>query len=405
MQEEVHIHPDLAAPAEELQELRVVELRLQQVVQRHAGARAGDGDRPVAALELEDADLVARDGEVDVRPLPLRVALPRGQDAAVRQLLGRVLEGAEAGHAAGALQLSLVVPLLGEGHEEALLALFVLQRHHGLLDVVVVRLELLLQVRGLVVEAREREADPFELALPLDAPPVLGADVDGDFVEEVLVVIVAGEVAYLLEAENIFESGAFEFGVGKGGHVDDGGGFGVGATAAGGGGEFVIDERRPAIFVFHCDGFDHDFHEIGAGLDTDDVEDAAFRFHEERLGFGIGIWMLWLGEDRGYGQDERLTFLVMQLWIQGKTDLGAADMLEFMLVVLDAAQLPDHFTQHIILTRAYARHITSHKVMDGEDVRHFDVQCWLGASIQVVKLVDVELSLGRGNIDYWHHCQ
>ncbi|KAL8954442.1 MAG: hypothetical protein Q9193_007244, partial [Seirophora villosa] len=326
-------------------------------------------------------------------------------DAAVRQLLRRVLEGAEAGHAAGALQLALVVPLLGEGHEEALLALFVLQRHHGLLDVVVVRLELLLQVRGLVVEAREREADPFELALPLDAPPVLGADVDGDFVEEVLVVIVAGEVAYLLEAENVFESGAFEFGVGKGGHVDDRGGFGVGATAARGGGEFVIDERRPAIFVFHGDGFDHDFHEIGAGLHTDDVEDAAFRFHEERLGFGIRIWMLRLAEARRCGQDERLTFLVMQLWIQGKTDLGAADMLEFMLVVLDAAQLPDHFTQHIILTRAYARHITGHKVMDGEDVRHFDVQRWLGASIQVVELVDVELSLGRGNIDYWHHCQ
>lgn len=364
MQEQIHIHLDFAAPAEELQKLRVVELRLQELVQRHPCARARDRDRPGAALEQEDANLVTRDGEVDVGPLALvRVTLPRRQDAAVRQLGGRVFKGAEARHAAGALELALVVPLLGEGHEKTLLALFVLQRHHCLLDVVVVRLELLLQVRGLVVETREREADPFELALPLDTSPVLRTDVDGEFVEKVLVVVVPRKVSNALKPENVFERGAFELRVGEGGHVDDGGGFGVGATAAGGGGEFVVDKGRPAVFIFNGDGFNHDFHEVRARLDTDDVEDAAFRFHEERLGFSIGILMFRLAESRRDNWAERLTFLVMQLWIQGKTDLRTADMLELMLVVLHAAKFPDHFSEDIVLIWADARHITGHQVV------------------------------------------
>ncbi len=198
MQEQVDIHLHLAAAAEKLHELRVVELRLEQIVQGHLGAGAGHGDGPVAAVEREDADFVAADGEVDVLPLALRVAVPRDEDAPVAQFLGAVFEGAEFGDAAGAGQFAFVVPLLGEGHEEAFLALFVLERHHGLFDVVVVGLELLFEVGRLIVEAGQRETDAFELALTLDAAAVLGADVDGDFVEEVLVVVVPGEAAKLL---------------------------------------------------------------------------------------------------------------------------------------------------------------------------------------------------------------
>ena len=103
-----------------------------------------------------------------------------------------------------------MVPLFGEGHEEAFLAFFVLQGDHGLLDVVVVGFELLVEIDGLVRETGEGEADAFEFAGALDAAAMLGADVDGDGVEEVLVVVVAGEAAGLFEVEDVFEGGAFE---------------------------------------------------------------------------------------------------------------------------------------------------------------------------------------------------
>ena len=81
-------------------------------------------------------------------------------------------------------------------------------------DVVVIGFELLVEVDGLVSEAGEGEADALEFALALDAPAVFGADVDCDGVEEVLVVVVAGETGGLLKTENVFEGGTFEFGVG-----------------------------------------------------------------------------------------------------------------------------------------------------------------------------------------------
>lgn len=289
MQEQIHIHPHLPFPAEKLQKLCVVELRLQEIIQRHLRARPRNGNRPITALERKDADLVARDGEIDMRELAFRVAAPGDEDAPVCEFLGRVFEGAEFGDAAGALEFALVVPLFGEGHEEAFLALFVLEGHHGLFDVVVVGLELLFEVGGLVVEAGEGKADAFEFALALDAPPVFGADVDSDFVEDVLVVVSASEVAGLFKAEDVFERSAFEFGVGHGGNVDERGGFRVGASAAGGGGELVTDESSPAIFVFYGYGLDHDFHQVRARLYTDDIENAAFGLHEKCFGFSVRI--------------------------------------------------------------------------------------------------------------------
>lgn len=222
-------------------------------------------------------------------PLAFGVAVPCDEDASVGQFLGAVFEGAEFGDPAGAGEFAFVVPLFGEGHEEAFLALFVLERHHGLFDVVVVCLELLFQVGRLIVEAGERETDAFELALTLDTAAMLGADVDGDFVEEVLVVVVTSEAADLLQPKDVFECGAFELGVGKGGEVDDGSGFGVGASSARVGGEFIVHNIGPAIFVLNGDGFDHDFHEVGTRLDPNDVKDATFRLHEERFGFSVGI--------------------------------------------------------------------------------------------------------------------
>lgn len=75
-----------------------------------------------AALKTENADLVTRDGDVDLTPVALGDARPRDQHALVREGAGRVLEGAELGDAAGALELALVVVLLGEGEKETFLA-------------------------------------------------------------------------------------------------------------------------------------------------------------------------------------------------------------------------------------------------------------------------------------------
>lgn len=107
-----------------------------------------------------------------------------------------------------------MIPLFGEGHQEAFFAFFVLQSHHCLLDVVVVGLELLLEVGGLVIEACKGKADTFELTLALDTAAMFGSDVNGDGVEKVLIIVVAREPACLFEAKNVFEGSALEFGVG-----------------------------------------------------------------------------------------------------------------------------------------------------------------------------------------------
>ena len=289
MQEQVHIHFNLPSTPKKLHELRIVELRLEQIIQRHLRAGAGHGNGTVAAFEREDADFVAADGEINVLPLAFGVAVPGDQDAAVGEFLGAVFERAEFGDAAGPGEFAFVVPLFGEGHQEAFLALFVLQRHHCLLNVIVVGLELLFEVGGLVVEAGEGETDAFELALTLNATAVLGADVDGDFVEEVLVVVVPSETANVLKPQNVLERGTFELSVGKGGEIDDGSGFRVGASSPRVGGELIVHNCSPAVFIFHGDGFHHDLHEIGTRLDPDDVEDATFRLHEKRFTFGVGI--------------------------------------------------------------------------------------------------------------------
>lgn len=78
--------------------------------------------------------------------MALAVPAPRYEDAAIGELLGGILEGTEFGHAAGALQFAFVVPLFSKRHEKSFLALFVLQGDHGLFDVIVVCLELLLEI-------------------------------------------------------------------------------------------------------------------------------------------------------------------------------------------------------------------------------------------------------------------
>lgn len=120
MQQQIHIQPQ--PPLEKRHELVRLKLRLQQVLDRHQRARARHLDVRAAALEREDADLVARDGQVDLAPVALGDPLPGDEDALVREGAGRVLVRAELGDAAGTEEVALVVVLFGEGEEETFFA-------------------------------------------------------------------------------------------------------------------------------------------------------------------------------------------------------------------------------------------------------------------------------------------
>ena len=69
MQEQIDIQ--LHGAFKQRHELMVVELRLEQVVERDLGGRSGDLDAAHAALEEEHADDIRRDGEVDLVVGPL----------------------------------------------------------------------------------------------------------------------------------------------------------------------------------------------------------------------------------------------------------------------------------------------------------------------------------------------
>ena len=228
MQEQIHIYSNLAI-RKKFEELCIVELRLQQVVQRDLSARSWHRYRPVASFDAENAHFVGRNGQVDLVPLTLTVAGPGNKDAAVGEFLRRVLERAEFGDATGALELAFVIPLLSEWHEEAFLAFLVLQCYHGLLNVVVVGFKLLFQVCGLIIETSKGEANSLELTLTLDAAAVLGPDIYCNFVKEILIVVMASKAAKLFKAENVFEGDAFELGIGHRGDIDEGVGFRVSA--------------------------------------------------------------------------------------------------------------------------------------------------------------------------------
>jgi hypothetical protein len=219
MQEQININPDspVAAPiasfSKQIHELVVVKLRLQQPIEWYLRKRAWNHHATLRPLDLKDTRLIRRDGEFEAIPRALRVAVPRNQNALLSEVTGRVLEGAKAVGAAGGFEFAHVVVLAGEGEKELLLALFGLQRYHGLLDIVVVRLELLLEEVGFLVQRSERRAHAFHLTRALHPAPVLGADVDCDRVEQVLVVVVGRDAACALELDHVFQTVLLESGI------------------------------------------------------------------------------------------------------------------------------------------------------------------------------------------------
>lgn len=160
-----------------------------------------------------------------------------------------------------------------------------------MLDVVIVCLELLLEIQSLIVETGECQTYAFELTLALHPSSMFGADVYRDGVEEVLIVVVAGDAASLFETEDVFESGALEFRVGHGGDVDDGVRVRVSTPFAATGRELLTNEVFPSVLVFHGDWFDHDFHQVGSRLNPNDEKDTTLSLRKEGFHLSLRIYM------------------------------------------------------------------------------------------------------------------
>lgn len=302
-----HPSPSTLTIPKQIHKLRVIELRLQQLIQRHRGRSPRDHHTPHRALDIEDPNLIRADGEIDLIPLPLGISAPAHQHTLLRKVPRAVLEASELGHAPALLELSLVVVLLAERHQEPLLALgLLLQRDHRLLDVVVVALELAVQPLRFLLQRRERRAHVVHFARALETSTVLGPDVERDFVQKVLVLVRPGDAPCAFESEDVFEGGAFELSVTECCDVEKGGPVSVRVRTLLGVSpllcELVVDEGRPLVFVVGGDGANHYVKQVGAGLYANDIQDAALRLHEER--FHCRVWV----------------FGIVQLGIQGQSD-------------------------------------------------------------------------------------
>ena len=83
MQQQVDIEPHV--PLKQRHKLMSLELSLEQVLNGHQRTSTRNLDMTPASLEGKDADLVARDGEVDLAPFTLGNARPRDKYALVRE--------------------------------------------------------------------------------------------------------------------------------------------------------------------------------------------------------------------------------------------------------------------------------------------------------------------------------
>jgi hypothetical protein len=96
-----------------------------------------------------------------------------------------------------------------------------------------------------------------------------------------------------------------------------------------------------------------------------------------------------------------LTFLFMELRVQCQGDFSRADMQQLILVVLSAAEFSDNLAEGIVLGRAEGWEIVNDEVVNGENVRKFDVQRRLRTRKQIVELINLVLHLGVAN---FNHC-
>lgn len=120
MKQKIHVQLEIAL--EQCHELVALKLRLQKVINGNQSAGAGDLDMAARSLNREYADLVARDGQVDLVPVAVRGAAPADQRPLIHELASTVFVTAEFGHTPAALKLALVVVLAGKGKEELFLS-------------------------------------------------------------------------------------------------------------------------------------------------------------------------------------------------------------------------------------------------------------------------------------------
>lgn len=120
MQQQVDVESQVAL--EVIDELVCFELRLQEIFNGDDGARARDLDVATAALNVEDADLVAGDSQANTSPLALGVTFPFNDYTLVGKLSNAVLVRAKLWNAACTFEFTLVVILPREGHEESFFA-------------------------------------------------------------------------------------------------------------------------------------------------------------------------------------------------------------------------------------------------------------------------------------------
>ena len=116
MQKQINIESDPAL--KQIHKLMIIELCLKEIIHRDLGRSTGNLDGALWALEEEDTDLVAGNGKVDAVVIAGIIAIPGDKNTLVNQLPRRILVAAKFRLAAGALQFTLVVVLLGKGKEK-----------------------------------------------------------------------------------------------------------------------------------------------------------------------------------------------------------------------------------------------------------------------------------------------
>ena len=90
----------------------------------------------------------------------------------------------------------------------------------------------------------------------------------------------------------------------------------------------------------------------------------------------------------------------MELGVQSQANLRRADADQLAFVRLDASQLPNDVPQHVVVRGADVRDVIRDQVVYREDVRHFNVKRRLRLRVKVVELVNVELHLRIGHVQY-----
>ena len=86
MQKQVNVNAQLTL--EQVHKLRIVELRLQQIIERNLGIGPRNHHVPAASINHKHANLVARNSEINSIPLSLGVAFPVNENSLVSKVAG-----------------------------------------------------------------------------------------------------------------------------------------------------------------------------------------------------------------------------------------------------------------------------------------------------------------------------